>query len=260
MIKSLKDSDDYLIKKVISIKVWEHNELAQDLANIKQTNFLDVHLGSLYLNDHGVQRADVIAVKPSYSRFCVTIYEIKVSRSDFFSDIRSEKWKGYLKHCHRFYFAVPAGMVKKDEVPPEAGLIYRVENGWNTQRAPGVRNIQIPQETLLSLLFCRERPQFYEHKRERLWQVYDYSKREETYKMLGREVGEALRNLDEYKRKKVSYENLSKRIREDIISVLGTEIADADLPEYDLRDLVRQILDKSKRLRLYRDEKGARAK
>ena len=96
MIRSLKDSDDYLIKKVISIKVWEHNELAQDLANIKQTNFLDVHLGSSYLNDHG----------------------------------------------------------------------------------------------------------------------------------------------------------LSKRIREDIISVLGTEITDADLPEYDLRDLVRQILDKSKKIAL----------
>lgn len=38
MIRSLKDSDDYLIKKVISIKVWEHNELAQDLAKNLHTH------------------------------------------------------------------------------------------------------------------------------------------------------------------------------------------------------------------------------
>jgi len=112
------------------IKSWRHNELAEDLANIKGTNFLDVPLGSVWLERP--QRADVVEVKPSYTRFCVSIYEIKVSRADFHSDIRTEKWKGYLEHCHRFYFTLPSGLVKKREVPEGAGLIVRGETGWST--------------------------------------------------------------------------------------------------------------------------------
>lgn len=49
--------------------------------------------------------------------------EVKVSRGDFLSDVRSGKWRNYLKFSSRVYFAAPLGMIKKDEVPNEAGLI-----------------------------------------------------------------------------------------------------------------------------------------
>ena len=137
------------------MKVWQHNELAENLADIKGTNYLDVPLGSVWLEKP--QRADVVEIKPSYTRFCVSIYEIKISRADFLSDIRSEKWKGYLEHCHRFYFAVPSGMVKKEEIPKEAGLIVRGETGWTTVKAANNRYGEIPYTTLLSLLFMRQR-------------------------------------------------------------------------------------------------------
>ena len=33
-------------------------------------------------------------------------YEIKTSRADFLSDIRSKKWKRYLPYCNEFYFVL----------------------------------------------------------------------------------------------------------------------------------------------------------
>lgn len=63
----------------------------------------------------------------------VTEYEIKVSRADFFNDFKKNggaKHKPYasnqiLSHRpNRFVFVVPEGMVKEEEVPDYAGLLY----------------------------------------------------------------------------------------------------------------------------------------
>ena len=70
----------------------EHDALAEDLAlSLGILPYLNVVLGSPWLAaaHEAPPRADVLGIKPSYTRFCVTIYEIKVSRSDFLSDIRS---------------------------------------------------------------------------------------------------------------------------------------------------------------------------
>lgn len=52
-------------------------------------------------------------------------YEVKVSRSDFLRD-RRHPWKHdlALELSHRFYYACPAGLVRPDEVPEQAGLLY----------------------------------------------------------------------------------------------------------------------------------------
>jgi hypothetical protein len=61
-------------------------------------------------------------------------YEIKISRSDFFADFKkgwSDKGEKHLQlksgeeRCpNRFFFVVPDGLVKPEEVPAYAGLIY----------------------------------------------------------------------------------------------------------------------------------------
>lgn len=52
-------------------------------------------------------------------------YEIKVSRADFRAEIRKPgKRLHALSYCHRFSFAVPAGMVIPQEVPVECGLVW----------------------------------------------------------------------------------------------------------------------------------------
>lgn len=73
------------------------------------------------------------------SGYCVE-YEVKISRSDFFSDfkktakhsiLKDGTFINYLSECcsesfrpNRFYFVVPENMVSIDEVPHYSGLIY----------------------------------------------------------------------------------------------------------------------------------------
>jgi hypothetical protein len=228
------------------MKTWEHDELAEDLGDTKGTNFLNVHLGSPYLQS-SVQRADVLEIKPSYTRFCVSIYEVKISRSDFQSDIRSEKWRGYLDHCHRFYFAVPAGMVNKQEVPPEAGLIVRGETGWVTQKAAKPRDTEIPYMTLLSVAFARQRQNFRENKRSQLHNAIRWHRsRKEIYRSFSKEIGEALKNKDEYFQKSREYQNQLDSIDEAISKALGLPEGRYWSSTFELEKIVRKIAEKAR--------------
>jgi hypothetical protein len=223
------------------MKTWEHDELAEDLGNNKGTNLLNAHLGSPYLQKN-VQRADVVEIKPSYTRFCVSIYETKISRADFQSDIRSGKWQGYLEHCHRFYFAAPAGMVKKEEIPDEAGLIVRGETGWKTLKPAKPREIEIPYMTLLSLLFVKQREDFREAKRSAVYNAYSWHDRATLYERLGKNVGDALRNYDGYLNQKDNFEYYRKHISELIEQGLGEKHA---WPDWELRKLIERIKEKA---------------
>ena len=70
---------------------------------------------------------DAIAIKKSWTRPCVTIYEIKVSRQDFLAD---EKWTAYKQFCNRFAFVCPRGLINPDELSNGCGLItYNPETG-----------------------------------------------------------------------------------------------------------------------------------
>lgn len=60
------------------------------------------------------------AMKKSWANPLTIGYEIKVSRGDFLQD---SKWHNYLDYCNEFYFAAPPGIIRTDELPPEAGLI-----------------------------------------------------------------------------------------------------------------------------------------
>lgn len=132
-----------------------HRKLVEDLAKIKCTSFFEVPLGSVW-DMSKTQIADVININPSYTRFLVDIFEVKVTRADFLSDIRTEKWKGYLEHCNRFYFAAPKGIIKREDLPEEAGLIVFGEKGWVTIKAPRKREVDIPYMTLLSMIFKKK--------------------------------------------------------------------------------------------------------
>lgn len=67
------------------------------------------------------RRADLMAIDP---RGGLTIVEIKVAKPDLVGDC---KWRDYLDHCDRFYWAVPPALAAICEgerfLPGEAGLI-----------------------------------------------------------------------------------------------------------------------------------------
>jgi len=98
-------------------------------------------------------RADVFAIRPSWSKRDLRVYEVKTSRSDFLRDVNADKWRRYLPFCNRLYFACPSGLVKRAEVPDPAGLVTRNENGWRVVKPPIPREIETPTfDWMVSLL------------------------------------------------------------------------------------------------------------
>lgn len=96
---------------------------------------------------------DVWALKSSWGDRDVRCYEVKVSRSDYWSDVNSGKYMKYLPYCRRFYFATPSKLVKKAEVPEGCGLITRNENGWRVVKPPTPHEPSgLTQEVLLWLV------------------------------------------------------------------------------------------------------------
>ncbi|ADI02578.1 hypothetical protein Slip_1823 [Syntrophothermus lipocalidus DSM 12680] len=236
---------------------WKHDKLCEDLAiSLGGTPYLNVPLGSRFMrayenqiklyraiaqaedyqtarkNLHQVQMADVMRVLPSYTRFCVFIYEVKVSRNDFLSDIRSGKWRGYLDHCHRFMFAMPTEIATKDDIPTEAGLIVRGPKGWKIEKSAPFREIDIPKQTLMSMLFMKQRNSLRQRNLSRALYEGKHSRWSDEAKHLGKKIAKALARFDEY-------EFLISETKQAIAEGLG--IAPDGWEIYELRELVRQI-------------------
>ena len=77
------------------------------------------------------QRIDAWAMSlwPS-KKFVRIAYEIKVSKSDFKREIEDpEKRQAALLLSNMFYFATPAGLVQKEDIPQECGLVEVWEDG-----------------------------------------------------------------------------------------------------------------------------------
>ncbi|MDF2499342.1 MAG: hypothetical protein K0Q77_56 [Anaerosporomusa subterranea] len=192
-----------------------HDEIAADLAqSVGPTPFLGVPLGSVWLgqlsNNTSPGLADVITIKPSYTRFCLSIYEVKVSRADFLGDIRSEKWQRYLPHCHRFYFATLPDVARKEDIPPEAGWVVKGPNSWTYRKAAPARAVDIPEHTMLSLLFAKERdPRGLHLKklRDADWEATNRGRFTDIGKLVGKEVAKAYADRHEVKDKIIKLDN-----------------------------------------------------
>lgn len=100
-------------------------------------------------------RADLYAIRPSWGRKDISIYEVKGSRSDFLGDVNSGKYQKYLPHCRRLYFATPRGLVKARELPEQTGLISWSESGWRVVRHAPQRDVAPPSFDFMVALLDR---------------------------------------------------------------------------------------------------------
>ena len=134
-------------------RIPEFNQsLADHLRAAGWAVYTEIPLGPV-TSGPSVGRADVLALKKSYSVRAV-IYECKTSRGDFQGDVNRGKYERYFGSAHQVYFATPAGMVRKEEVPSHCGLITRTEGkGWHTVKGATVRHLEIPHAMLLACLF-----------------------------------------------------------------------------------------------------------
>lgn len=210
----------------------EHDELAEDLAAaIGLMPFTNVPLGSVFLSNWGEApaRADVVGIKPSYNRFCLSVYEVKISRADFLSDIRSEKWKLYLPHCHRFYFAMPSGIVTRADIPDPAGLYVKGPKGWSVVKGAKKLDSEVSEETLKALIFSKTRLPARQRRRLEINNLLYFSRHredQERRKLFGKKVAEALRNYETYYNDRGKLRDKLEEVEEllkDFADVVGSE-------------------------------------
>jgi hypothetical protein len=136
-------------------KRYNHVELAKDLCKFLQTPYYEVPLGSRYAG--ASRQADVVDIRNySYTRFEICIFECKVSRSDFQNEIRTRKYKDSMEFCTHFYFATEQDVCFIEEIPFDIGWIVRIGNEWVWRKKAKYRNVEIPKDFLLSLLFKKK--------------------------------------------------------------------------------------------------------
>ena len=104
----------------------------------------------------GMLRLDAWAMVKSWANPCTIAYEIKVSRNDF---LRDSKWRGYLQYCNQLYFVCPPGVIQREELPAEIGLIETSKSGARlfTKRKAVWRDVQVPESLYRYILMCRTR-------------------------------------------------------------------------------------------------------
>lgn len=201
---------------------YDHDGLAADLTRTRWESgdiaAQEVNLGpksGVKLGTRG--QADVVSIRPSWSKPRPTTYEVKVSRSDFLSDIRSEKWKRYLPWSKRFYFATPRGLVEKDEMPKGVGLMYRNENGWYSVKASRLHHRDDERErqselAMALLLSLKPSPWDLPHpdRKERLRLL---AERQRGAKVYGEELALKLSRMDELEKKDDRAEDAKETLR-----------------------------------------------
>jgi len=196
----------------------KHTELCLSLAECKDTIYTEVPLGSVWLGQaarrasvsydkkymeteygkipiptysvNGVAIADVVNIRPSFTRFCVDIFEVKVSRADLMKDIKTEKYKKYLPFCHRFYYACESGICKTAEIPPECGLYIHGKISWRCTKGSDVSDIDIPVEFLMALIFYKKKNYVLKNKLFMAHQLQQYyGEQDVLIKKFGKDIG-----------------------------------------------------------------------
>lgn len=197
-------------------------DIKKALANFHYKDYFitECKNGSTYFPPpQGLLKFDGLAITKSYTQPCITGYEIKVSRSDFLQD---DKWHLYLQYCNKFYFVVPAGLIKKEELPDDVGLIYYYPDSGalRSKKKALYRDIEEPAGVYKYIIYSRldqDRIPFYESKAD---YAADYIADKAYKRMIGKEFStkitielqEANERLEKLKRTEESL-NLLEQIR-----------------------------------------------
>lgn len=102
----------------------------------------------------GMLQFDGLAIYKSWAHPNIVGYEIKTSRSDF---LRDAKYTRYMPYCHELYFVTPTGMVQRQEIEENIGLIWYnpATGGLTTKKKAIHRNIEISSDMLLYIIMNR---------------------------------------------------------------------------------------------------------
>lgn len=175
------------------MKKWAHDELLLDLAKHLSSPdrmiWMDMQMGP-----SGSPRPDVYSIRKSYTDPRPITYEIKISVSDFRSDITKGKWQSYSPFSSGIYFCVPQGLITKSDLPVGCGLMVRGDEGWRTIKAPTLQKVKFSEPVLLKMLIDGvQRVNI--HQREQT--INTYLINQKIRAKLGDDVADAITNRDQ---------------------------------------------------------------
>jgi len=99
------------------------------------------------VSERPLARADLLCMRRRLDVQPMLILEVKISRADLLSDLRSGKWRNYLGVA-ALAFAFPANLADLQEIPAEAALIVRNGRGWRWERYPKFAAAPLPSPYL----------------------------------------------------------------------------------------------------------------
>ena len=101
---------------------------------------------------------DIISVKRNYLRKSISIFEIKISRADFLSDVRKQKYLKSMPFASKFYYVCPWDLIQPEEVPDGIGLYY-VEDKYTgvCVKSAKAKKVILSENVLWSMILSFEK-------------------------------------------------------------------------------------------------------
>jgi hypothetical protein len=234
--------------KTGEVKQWTGKELAEDLArHLQEAGWMvwtQIPLGSV--QHSSPQIADVLAIPKSFVHPTVMIYEIKVSRADFFGDIARAKYIGYFKSANQVLFAVPSSLVKATELPQDGvGLIVRNETTWHVVKAGKRQDFRPGEELLLKLLMrgYHDHYQEYRSKKRRDEGAKEYTTLSKAFHDYGVQVAKDIARGSEIL-------HASDEFLKEISAIMGKKYDNVSGAVRDLKWDVERLMNQKKHQRL----------
>lgn len=189
---------------------YDHDELAHKLAQHLKAEDRMVW-ENVPAGPSGSVRPDVFVMRKSFTQPNPVTYEIKVSLSDFRSDVTKAKWMAYLDFSYGVVFAVPKGLITKKDLPVGCGLMtYNGEGIWHTVKKPTLTPCEPDSKFLLKLLMGgtdRMTQPKLEHR--------DFNERQNhatLRKKFGEDIGEKLHFIGQYPQMKAKLNELKQEL------------------------------------------------
>ncbi|WP_428398257.1 MmcB family DNA repair protein [Marinobacter salarius] len=169
----------------------KHDELMIRLADYLSGISGRMMWTDMQLGPSGSPRPDVFAMDKSFMHPKPVAYEVKVSLSDFRSDVTKGKWQSYLEFSGAVIFVVPKGLITKNDVPNGCGLMTYNEEAdtFASVKKPTLHPVTLPQRVMLKLLIDGA-DRVHQVNRRHLLDEYQIEKR--VRKALGDEVAAAV--------------------------------------------------------------------
>lgn len=83
---------------------------------------------------------------------CPAIHEIKVRRADLLADLaRPDKREGYMALSAEFYYVLPEGLARLDEIPADCGVVFVGTAGMRPGRPSPRRPVEVDLATWMAI-------------------------------------------------------------------------------------------------------------